>query len=249
MVLKYREYYMTEAAAQEKSKLYFVFPNTTDADTRNNFNAEVLKITPAMYPNHQLVVSTTATEYSEDFLNKVGSGVHTIGNVQNLLNLEAVFGGINKAIRAGDFEGAVSLLKYSDNEDGSKNVVVTKCVAVKTVLNNHNFFFKIFLQTTPFTAYIDQESGKLVADQETVGNITIADILEPELYVTDNHGNQYHPETFFNMRGHGIRNPDFNLDADVLKRGVRQALLQDQGVWVTIVRHAIPQILDKKAVA
>lgn len=248
MVLRYRENYMTEAAAQEKSKLYFVFPNTTDAETLNNFTTNELKITPAMYPNHALVISTTVSEHSEDFLNKVGSGIHAINNAQNLLNLETVFAGINKAVRAGNFHGAASVIKHTDNNDGSKSVTVTQCVAVKVSLNDHYFFFKIFLKTSPFTAYIDQESGKLVADQETIGNITL-DVLEPELYLTDNHGNQYHPETFFNMRQHGVRDSEFNLSSDTIKRGVRQTLLQDQQAWGIIARQAIPQILDKKAVA
>lgn len=249
MVLKYRENYMTEAAAQEKSKLYFVFPNTVDAETINNFNVAELKITPAMYSNHAFVISTTPTEYSDNFLNKVGSHTDIINNVQNLLNLETVFSGINKAIREGNFHGAVSRIQHSDNEDGSKSVIVTQCVAVKTSLNDHNFFFKIFLRTAPFTAFIDQESGKLVADQETVSNITIDDVLEPELYVTDNHGNQFHPESFFNMRKHGIRNSEFNLSSEILKRGVQQTLLQDQQAWGIIVRQAIPQILEKQSVA
>lgn len=249
MVLKYRENYMTESAAQEKSKLYFVFPNTTDAETVGKFDINELQITPAMFPKHILVVSTLVSEHSEDFLNKVGPGINAINNTQNLLNLEAVFTAINKSIRAREFHGAVSLFNAVDNTDGSKTVNITQCVGVKVVLNNHNFFFKIFLKITPFTAFIDQETGKLVAEQETIENITVTDVLEPELYVTDNHGNQYHPETFFNMRVHGVRNPDFNLEADALKRGVTHALMQDQSAWVTIVRYGVPQILEKIAVA
>lgn len=234
--------------AQEKSKLFFVFPQNTDAQTIADFNVSQLKIVPAMFPNHMLVVSTAPSEQSEDFLNKVGPGAQAINNVQNLLNLETVFAAINKAVHAHEFNGSADLLKFTDNEDGSKTVTITQCVTVKPVLNEHNFFFKIFLQTTPFTAHVDQETGKLTVDQETLDSVTVADILEPELYVTDTHGNLYHPESVFKMRSHGVRNPHFNLGADELKRGVRQTLLQDQAAWVAIIKYSIPQILEKKAV-
>lgn len=236
-------------ATQEKGKLFFVFPNTASAENIAKFDLSELKITPAMFPKHDLVISTTASEHSSEFLNKVGPGIHAINNVQNLLNLEAVFGQINSCIRAREFASAVSRVNHTENKDGSKTVTITQCVTVTPMLNDHNFFFKIFLKTTPFTAFTDQETGKLVTDQENIDNISVAEILEPELYVTDIYGHQYHPETFFNMRRHGVRNPHFNLDTDVLKRGVYQALLQDQSAWKAIVRYGVPQILDKAAVA
>lgn len=229
----------------KKNKLFFAFPKDSDAAILESVKDDRLQVTPVMFAENPFVVSVTPSDLSAEKLNIIGSqGDQAIINAENLIKLELALADINKNISSGMLSGAAAEYEASLNEDGcSYKVKLVLVIGSKTQRIEYNEFFKIFLKTSAFTAFVDQNTNQLVVDAETLGNITIEELLVPELHILDLKGNIIHPEAYFNMRRNGQRHPDFNLNAVKLKRAIYKVIQLNDAAWLMQIRSLVEQVV------
>lgn len=226
----------------KQTKLFFAFPQDSDASTIETFKSNELAITPVMFAHNPIVVSTTLSDQSAEALNTIGSGAQAIINAEHLMKLESALNAININIRSGQLSATAVESQIIDNEDGSKKVKLVVVIGSQTKRDQYNEFFKIYLRTSPFTAFIDQETNKLIVDADALESITVEELLTPELHVTDTDGNIIHPETYFNMRHNGERHPDFNLETEKFKRAIYQVIKLNGDAWLLQIRSLVKQV-------
>lgn len=243
-------------AETAQTKLFFVFPQDTDASTIEAFKAKELTITPVMFAHTPIVVSTAISDQSAEQLNTIGPGAQAIINAHHLIKLETALNDINQNVRNGSISGTAVESQIVTKEDGSKEVKLVLVVASQTKRdqvhdlsrNQFNEFFKVYLRTTPFTAFVDQETNNLIVDADALNEINVEELLAPELHITDQYGNIVHPETYFNMRHNGERHPDFNLDETKFKRAIYQVIKADGDAWLQQIRTLVKQVLPTLSV-
>lgn len=231
------------------TKLFFAFPQDTDASTIEAFKSKQLEITPVMFAQNPIVVSTALSDQSAEALNSIGPGAQAIINAQHLIKLEEALNAINENIRSGNLTATAVESQIVDKEDGSKEVKLVVVIGSQNQRDQYNEFFKIFLRTTPFTAFVDQGTNKLVVEEDAIANINVEELLAPELHITDNAGNIIHPETYFNMRHNGERHPDFNLDAVKFKRAIYQVIKSNGNAWLVQLRALVKQVAPTLSVS
>lgn len=221
-----------------QNQILFAFAKGT---SQSDLETLKLQITPAVY---DIALSKQISTYTAEELAPIDNPMNIV-DAKNLVNLDKFFSGINQAIRENKVKLAPNLIMVDSHEGNEYLIKIILCLAIEATFMDHQFFYKSYIQTTPFKVVKDQDSGAALIESDDLNNISIEEVLVPELYAINPKNEVIHPEELFGMRRFGKVHPNFNLKSENLQNAAKQVVINDRALWVGLVQHFTPEFLKQ----